>query len=73
MKIARGLCIAIVTNLMVLAIGGPAAATEQVLYQFCHDSACTDGSQPQAGLLIDGVSKNCARRSAPPKPSGSRN
>jgi uncharacterized repeat protein (TIGR03803 family) len=33
--------------------GAMAAYTEQVLYRFCSQSSCTDGAQPQAGLLLD--------------------
>jgi uncharacterized repeat protein (TIGR03803 family) len=37
-----------------VAPGSAAAATEKVLYSFCQNSTCPDGSVPYAPLLMDG-------------------
>ena len=65
MRIRRTLRTLLLSGLLALTVGGPAAAadgprdaaapsiTVQTIYRFCSQSNCTDGAAPYAGLLMD--------------------
>jgi uncharacterized repeat protein (TIGR03803 family) len=49
----RNRCVILLLLVFGLLLGAASAQTESVLYSFCEQSHCTDGSRPYAGVVLD--------------------